>query len=176
MLGLIPNASPWHGLWHWLMEDTTPARGALASAHAIRIPYSCLGACHGSILTFSRDPTSPVASVRSFIDVHKRTVSAQSVHVQASWKFPRKLGRSVVTCLLFSDLRKISQRFDTREGAKGSSRGVQIIFICVIDDENTGVWMERPDKERERRVGTMPQWSHDPRPARAPDGITECIH
>ena len=36
MLGSIPNASPWHGVWHWLMEDTTPARGALASAYAIR--------------------------------------------------------------------------------------------------------------------------------------------
>ena len=38
MLGSIPNASPWHGVWHWLMEDTTPARGALASANATRTP------------------------------------------------------------------------------------------------------------------------------------------
>ena len=37
MLGSIPNASPWHGVWHWLMEDTTPARGALASANATRM-------------------------------------------------------------------------------------------------------------------------------------------
>jgi hypothetical protein len=37
MLGSTPHAPPWHGLWHWLMEDTTPARGAPASAHAIRM-------------------------------------------------------------------------------------------------------------------------------------------
>ena len=39
MLGSIPNASPWHGVWHWLMEDTTLARGAvwLASTNAIHM-------------------------------------------------------------------------------------------------------------------------------------------
>ena len=36
MLGSIPNASPWHGVWHWLMEDATPAPGALALANATR--------------------------------------------------------------------------------------------------------------------------------------------
>ena len=41
MLGSIPNASPWHGVWHWLMEDTTPARGALASANATRTRPCC---------------------------------------------------------------------------------------------------------------------------------------
>ena len=37
MLGSIPNASPWHGVWHWLIEDATPAPGALALASATRM-------------------------------------------------------------------------------------------------------------------------------------------
>ena len=36
MLGSVPTAPSWHGLWLRLIEDTTLARGALASALATR--------------------------------------------------------------------------------------------------------------------------------------------
>ena len=36
MLGSIPTPPTWHGMWVRLIEDTTPARGALASALATR--------------------------------------------------------------------------------------------------------------------------------------------
>ena len=36
MLGSVSTAPSWHGLWLRLIEDTTPARGALASALATR--------------------------------------------------------------------------------------------------------------------------------------------
>ena len=42
MLGSVPTAPSWHGLWLQLIEDTRPARGALASALATR---KDLGAC-----------------------------------------------------------------------------------------------------------------------------------
>ena len=37
MLGSVSTAPSWHGLWLRLIEDTTPARGALASALATRM-------------------------------------------------------------------------------------------------------------------------------------------
>ena len=37
MLGSVTTAPSWHGLWLRLIEDTTPARGALASALATRM-------------------------------------------------------------------------------------------------------------------------------------------
>jgi hypothetical protein len=37
MLGSTPHAPSWHGLWLRRIENTTPARGALASALATRM-------------------------------------------------------------------------------------------------------------------------------------------
>ena len=42
MLGSVPTAPSWHGLWLRLIEDTTPARGALASALATRRDHDLL--------------------------------------------------------------------------------------------------------------------------------------
>ena len=39
MLGSVSTTPSWHGLWLRLIEDTTPARGALASALATRTGY-----------------------------------------------------------------------------------------------------------------------------------------
>jgi hypothetical protein len=42
MLGSVSTAPSWHGLWLRLIEDTTPARGALASALATRRDHDLL--------------------------------------------------------------------------------------------------------------------------------------
>ena len=49
MLGSVPTAPSWHGLWLRLIEDTTPARGALASALATRMAAP-----------IARDPPQPL--------------------------------------------------------------------------------------------------------------------
>ena len=49
MLGSVSTTPSWHGLWLRLIEDTTPARGALASALATRM-----------VAPIARDPTQPL--------------------------------------------------------------------------------------------------------------------
>jgi hypothetical protein len=49
MLGSVTTAPSWHGLWLRLIEDTTPARGALASALATRMAAP-----------IARDPPQPL--------------------------------------------------------------------------------------------------------------------
>ena len=49
MLGSVSTAPSWHGLWLRLIEDTTPARGALASALATRMAAP-----------IARDPPQPL--------------------------------------------------------------------------------------------------------------------
>ena len=49
MLGSVSTTPSWHGLWLRLIEDTTPARGALASALATRMAAP-----------IARDPPQPL--------------------------------------------------------------------------------------------------------------------
>ena len=88
MLGSVSTTPSWHGLWLRLIEDTTPARGALASALATRMAAPT-----------ARDPPQPLPpqtaqNTLKDLEVKKVQLHASSRQAKGQQEIRLRLGPS----------------------------------------------------------------------------------